>query len=135
MFYGYREGERQLVPRPLDSSTSTITAGDILTLATAGYLKKASAGDVPYGVSAENATAPAADGDKSILVDVSQHSLYEYPPSSGSVTAALASTWVDVGGGQTIDIAATTDKVFFVERVDTIRNTVVGRFAFGFAAR
>lgn len=135
MAYGYREGERQLVSRPLDSSTSAIVAGDILTLATAGYLKRAAAGDTPYGVSVEDAAAPAADGDTSILVDVSTLSLYEYPADAGSVTQALASTWLDVGGPQSIDIDATTDKVFWVETVNTTANTVTGRFAFGFAAR
>lgn len=135
MLYGYREGERQLVSKPLDSSTATVVSGDIMTLGTAGYHVVASAGNLPHGIAFEAATAPNADGGKSILVDTAVSALYEYPPDSGTVTAALVGTWVDVGGAQSIAIAATTDKVFYVERVDTNKNTVIGRFAFGLAAR
>lgn len=126
--YGFRKGERDIVTAKVDSSTSTIVTGDILTLATAGYVKRASATDTPCAVAIDGCTAPGSDGLTTIRVDVSPESVYEYPADSGSVTQALAFTRVDVGGAQSIAIAATTDKVFLVTEVDTVKNTVIGRF-------
>lgn len=133
MAYGFRDSgnPRQIVRAKVDSSTSAIVSGDILTLATAGYVKRASAGDAPVGIAIDPApTAPAADGDFHIRVDVSPLSRYEYPADTGSVTQALAFTWLDVGGAQSIDIDATTDKVFYVHEVNTTANTVTGTFLF-----
>lgn len=131
--YGFRDSgnPRQIVYAKVDQSTSAITSGDMLTLATAGYVKRASAGDAPCGVAIDSvATAPSNDGDISIRIDVSPLSRYEYPADTGSVTQALAFTWLDVGGAQSIDIDATTDKVFYVHEVSTARNTVTGTFLF-----
>ena len=90
--YGYRQGERRIVTAKVDSSTSTISAGDILTIATAGYVKQAAAGDAPCAIAIDGCTAPSSDGLKTIRVDVSPESVYEYPPDTGTVTQALANT-------------------------------------------
>lgn len=123
--YGYRSGPR--IPRvlPLDSTTSTIVVGDIITEATAGYYKQAAAGaDTVVGVAMEAATAPSADGGKSILVDVSDQSIYEFPADTGTVTQALVGHLWDVGGAQSCDIDASTDDTLYCVGVDTVANTV-----------
>jgi len=135
MIYGYRSGERVLVPMQLDSGTSAIVAGDILTAGTAGYVQQAAAGDVPVGVSLQDSAAPSADGGFTILVDVSTESIYEFAPDAGSVTQALCNTTVDIGGPQSINIDATSDKVFTIRTVDLVANTCSGTFLFAAAAR
>ena len=132
MAYGYRDtagSPRQIVLMQVDASTSTILANDPLIAGTAGYVQKAAANEAPIvGVAIDGCTAPSADGGKSIRVDVSPASRYEFPPDTGTVTQALVNTWVDYGGSQTINIDATTDKCFFVQEVNTTRNTVTGVF-------
>ena len=74
--FGYREGPRMLVSLPVDSSTADITAGDILAWGTAGYVQQAAAGaNIVAGIAAETVASPSADGDVSILVDVSELSM------------------------------------------------------------
>lgn len=123
---GYREGQQRIVSMPVDSSTAAISMYDFVTLGTAGYIQKAAAGDWPCGIALEECAVPSADGDVSILIDTSEMSIYEYPPDTGSVTAALAGTRVDLGGAQSINIDATTDKCFRILRADVINNTVYG---------
>jgi len=135
MIYGYRSGERVLVRAQVDSGTSALSAGDILSAGTAGYVQQAAAGDVPVGICLEVASAPSADGGKTVLMDVSTESLYEFPPDAGSVTQALCNTTVDIGGPQSINIDATSDKVFVVREVDLVANTCLGHFLFSAAAR
>lgn len=125
--YGYRTGERIPVLMPVDASTSAISAGDFLALGTPGYVQQAAAGNRPVGVAMADCSVPGSDGALSVLVDVSTDSVYEFPPDTGSATAALLMTLVDVGGAQSIDIDATTDKVFRVVKVDTVNNTVWGQ--------
>lgn len=132
MAYGFRDSgnPRQIVYAKVDSSTSTIVAGDLLMVATAGYVKQAGANDVPVGVAIDGCTAPGSDGATSIRMDVSPLSRYEYPADAGSVTQGLAFTWLDIGGPQSINIDATNDKVFYCHEVDTVRNTCTGTFLF-----
>ena len=125
--YGYRYGPQQIEFWPVDSSSTAIVAGDPVSFATAGYIKKAAAGDVIRGIAIDalaTAELPGSDGAVKIRVDVATTSVYEYPPDSGSVTEALRGTYLDFGGSQTIDIDATTDKTFYVVGVNTITNTV-----------
>jgi len=107
-----------------------IVAGDAVINATPGYIKKCVAGDKPVGIAMQDAASPAADGDVSCLIDVSPLAQYEYPPAAGSVTQALANTKMDLGGAQSIDTAAVVDQIFTVDEVDTVANTVLGRFTF-----
>lgn len=122
--YGYRRGPRNEVQARLDSTTSTVNIGDMLTLATAGYYKQAGAGDVVHGVAVSYSTAPSADGEKSVTMDISGESVYAYPPDSGTVTAALIGLMCDVGGAQSIDIDASTDDCILIRDVDVANNLV-----------
>ncbi len=123
--YGYRQGARTLVKVKVDSSTSVpIEVGDMLTLATAGYVKQASADDTVYGVAASRLeTAPAADGDAEILVDISPDSIYEYPPDSGSASQAKLFLTCDVGGARSVNHDATVDDCLLIVGIDTDKNT------------
>lgn len=130
--YGYRSGPRIPVLKPVDADTSAISVGDILTVGTTGYVKQASAGENIYGVAMQAVASPSADGDVSILVDVSEDSVYEYPPDAGSVTQTLAGQTCDVGGAQTIDIDASLDDNVKIHKVDTDANTVFCSFSLTF---
>lgn len=123
--YGFRSGRRLLVPAKVDSSTTApLEVGDMVTLATAGYIKQAAAGDIPYGVVAERlSSAPAADGESSVLIDISRESVYEYPPATGTVSQAKLFLTCDVGGARSVDDAATVDDVLLIVGIDTDANT------------
>lgn len=123
--YGFRQGTRNLIKARVDASTTApIEAGDILTLGTAGYVQKATAGDMAYGVAVERiASAPAADGDAEILMDISLSSTYEYPPDSGSVDVSKLFKTCDVGGARSVDHDATVDDCLLIVGVDTVKNT------------
>ena len=126
--YGYVSGPQDLKYVKLDGSTTQIVAGDALSLATAGYLKKAAAGDTIRAIAVEAiATADliATDGAMSILADVGTDATYEYPADAGTVTQALVFTYLDFGGSQTVNIDSTTQKTLYCVGVDTVRNTVL----------
>lgn len=122
--YGYRFGERVLVKVPVDSSTTAIEAGDMITLGTAGYAQQAAAGDIAYGVAYDRVAVPSADGDAYVVVDISRESVYEYPPDTGSVTAALLFLTCDVGGPRSINIDASTDDCIEIVQANVTDNTV-----------
>lgn len=123
--YGYVKGERNAVSYPVDSGTTAIVVGDLITMGTAGYVQQAAAGDLIYGVAMEPCAVPTADGAKTCLVDISKHSIYRYPPDAGSVTAALLFKTCDVGGPQSINIDATVDDVIYIVGVDVDSNTLL----------
>ena len=122
--YGYRRGERNIVQARLDSTTSTVNVNDMLTLATAGYYKQAAAGDVVHGVATTYSTAPSADGEKIVSMDISGESVYSFPPDAGTVTVALIGLTCDVGGAQSIDIDASADDCILIRDVDVSANLV-----------
>jgi hypothetical protein len=126
--YGYRHGPRVPVQIKLDSTTSTISVGDFLLLATAGYYKQAGAGEEAQCVAMQASAAPSSDGYITILADFSHESVYEYPPDTGSFVQGDVGKQMDVGGAQTInrDASATgsgADGCFQCVRVDTTKNT------------
>ena len=126
--YGYVSGEQMLRYVKIDSSSTAIVAGDGLSIATDGYLKKAAAGDVIRAIALEalpTADLPASDGAVSILADVGTTAIYEWPADAGTVTQALVFTYLDFGGSQTVNIDATTDKTLYCIGVNTDRNTVL----------
>ena len=123
--YGYVQGPRNLMRYRVDSTTAAIVVGDMVSLATAGYCQQISAGELPLGVAFEAVASPAADGDASILVDISEESVYRYPPDAGSATVALIGTTMDVGGAQSIDIDASTDDCILVVDVDAVANEIL----------
>lgn len=122
---GYREGDRDVRKYSVDSTTSDIKTGDFLVPATAGYVKQGAAGELPIGVSMQDVDSPSADGDVDVLVDISPHTTYEFPPDAGTVTQGLVGTTMDVGGAQSIDIDASTDDVLTCVGVDTVANTLL----------
>jgi hypothetical protein len=122
--YGYRRGQRNPVRVRLDASTSTVNVGDMLAKGTAGYYQQVAAGGIAEGVAMQYSTAPGSDGDKEILMDISQESVYEYPADTGTVTVALIGLMCDVGGAQSVDIDASTDDCLVIRDVDTVKNTL-----------
>lgn len=129
--YGYRYGPRLLVQYGVDSSVATaLTNGDHVKWATAGYVTVCGAGDNPIGVVAGDVTPGSADGDVSVMVDISEWSVYEYPPDSGSVTVGLVGLTADLGGARSIDIDASADDNIKIVQVDTVKNTVFVRHLF-----
>lgn len=128
--YGYRRGLRHPVPMKVDSSTSAIVTGDTIQAATAGYVKQAAAAQALVGIAMQDCAVPSADGDATILVDVSTDSEYEYPPDTGTVTQALCNTTMDTGGAQSINIDASAVDNVIVRSVDTVKNTLNVSFIF-----
>lgn len=116
--YGYHSGPIAEVECPVDSSTGTIEVGYLVTLATAGYVKAATSGDEPYGWAMSRCTAPTNDGDKTIRVNVSREAIYRLPPASGSVAQSNLFLAKDVGGSQSVDTSANTDKSIEIVGVD-----------------
>ena len=134
--YGYRFGPRVLVSKPLDSTSAAITAGDIMTTtdASAGYIKEADAtGELFAGIAVESSASPGADGDLSILVDVSQASVYEYPADSGTAAAEDAGFTCDIGGTRTINWDATVVDNVKIHKVDTDAATLFVSFITDYA--
>jgi len=110
---------------PVDSSSAgNIAIGDFVVEVTAGYVGQGAAGGLPLGVAMQACTTPSSDGDVSILVDVSEDSIYEYPADTGTVSQGLCGRTVDIGGAQSIDIDASTDDIIRVWEINTDRNTV-----------
>jgi hypothetical protein len=109
----------------MDSSTAAqVEPGDFVVAVTAGYVGQGAAGEEPLGVAYSVGLDPASDGETSVLVSIAPDAIYEYPASTGTVTQGLVGTLMDVGGAQSIDIGATTDKIIACVGIDTDRNTV-----------
>jgi len=120
--YGYKYGDRIPVLLPVDSSTTAIAVGDMLTVATAGYYKKWTTGAVVYGVSMQQidtADLPSADGGAYVLADVSPNSVYSYPLSAGTLVVGMRGKTCDAGGAQAIDVTASTNDDLHIVDVDT----------------
>lgn len=128
--YGYRYGPSRTAYYPVDSTSDDIAAGDLLAWATAGFVKKAAAGELPCGASYDDAAAPAADGDVSVLVEVSDQAVFAYPPDAGSAARGLVGKTMDLGGAQAIDIDASADDCVICEDVDPDRGLLYVRFDF-----
>jgi hypothetical protein len=122
--YGYRFGPRQLINMQLDGATAAVVAGDFMVMGTAGYAQVAAAGELPIGIAAGDQVSPTADGDLSVLIDISPDSVYEYPPDAGTVTQGLVMTTMDIGGAQSINIDASLDDIITVVKVDLLANTL-----------
>lgn len=120
--YGWVRGDRLIVRAPVDSSTSAISDGDFLTLATAGYVKQASAGDKVYGIAVGGVAAPATDGAATIAVDISTAAVYRYPVDTGSVSVGDLFKTGDCGGAQKIDRTSPSNNDIFIVEVDTAAN-------------
>lgn len=124
LILGYKRGPRVLQVVPVDASSASISVGDMLTMGTAGFFQKATAGDIAYCVADEDLTVPSGgtDGDLSIRADFSNEAVYRYRPDAGSVTAALRMKTCDVGGAQSVNIDASANDCLQVVNVDTVNN-------------
>lgn len=125
--YGYISGARRPKPVKIDSTTTAISVGDGLTLATAGYFKKGASGDNMLCIAMQASAVPTADGDYEILADWSKESVYAYPPASGSTVIGDVGKGFDWGGAQSIDRSASADGLgadgaVFCVGVDTANN-------------
>lgn len=128
--HGYKYGDRIPVMLPVDSATTAITVGDMLTIATAGYYKKWTAGTVVYGVAMQQldtADLPASDGLVSVLADVSPMSVYSYALSAGTLVVAMRGKTCDAGGAQLIDVTASTNDDLMIVDVDTTNQVALVR--------
>lgn len=131
--YGYRKGPRMIAYVPLDSTAADIAIGDMITDAgaTANYFKEVDAGgERVRGVATGSVLSPSADGDKSVGIDLSNESVYEYPPDAGTVSYGLVGKAVQAGAdGRSIDIdnSGGGTQSFMVTDVNTDRNTVYVR--------
>ena len=118
---------RQPVRVLLDSTSADLEVGTAVTTsgATSGYYKEVDASGEPVaGITMERVASPSADGGASVLIDVSDQSVYEVPPDAGSVTEAIRGKTCDVGAdGQSIDIDASADDSIYITDVDTDANT------------
>jgi len=115
--YVYGSGDTRILVRlPLDADSADITVGMAITSAgaTSGYYKEVDAsGEVVVGIAAEKVTSPTADGGATVLVDVSEYSLYRVNPDTGTATTALRFSTADIGAdGKSVNIdASATDNV------------------------
>lgn len=120
--YGYVKGERLLIALPVKSG-ETFSAGDLISLDSNGYVQQCAAGEIAIGVAFDPcASAPASDGAFTVQVDVSESSVYLFPPASGTLTQAYVGEVCDVGGAQSIDITASTDDCILIQAVDVVNN-------------
>ncbi|MEL6347730.1 MAG: hypothetical protein AAFV53_31785 [Myxococcota bacterium] len=129
--YGYRRGNRRVVAYPLDADAADIAKSTAITKAdaTAGYFKEVdAAGERVSGFATASVLSGAADGDKEVLVDISNESVYEFPPDAGTVSLALIGSTCDIGAdGRTIDIDGSADDSLMIVDVNLTRNTVYVR--------
>lgn len=124
-------GFRQLVRLPLDSSSADITVGMAITSsgATSGYYKEVDAAEALVGIAVEKVSSPSADGGATVLVDVSELSLYRASPDAGSVTTALRFTTADIGAnGKSVNIDASAVDNVRIHDVDVNANTMIVSF-------
>lgn len=134
MAFEWVRGERTLIELPLDASTAALVQGQVITEddATAGYFKEVDAlAESCRGVVVNKVASPATDGDKSVVVDVSRHSVYRVSPDAGSVALTDQMETCDIGAdGLTINIDGSTTDDIEILNVDTGANVAYVRFNF-----
>ena len=121
---GYKLLNARETLRPFKvSNTATIAPGDIIVLDGNGYAETAAAGaNAPIGITPDAVlTLPsgASDGFATILVNVDPSAVFEL--AAASVTLAMQGKTCDVGGAQSIDVAASTDDCIRILDVDVTR--------------
>jgi len=107
--YGLYSGSEVIVQAKVDSSTTAIVTGDFLIYATAGYVKKAAAGDLIVGIALEDCAVPTSDGLATIKMGISQEAVYKRAVGTGTITQAMAGLTCDIAGARTIDVTASAD--------------------------
>lgn len=117
--YGHYSGKQVLVPVKIDASTTAIDQFDFLAADTAGYYKKAAAGSTPVAIAYEACGVPSADGEITILADISEEVVYRYPVGNGTLTQAMMFTTCDLYTSRSIDVTASADDCVLIVGVDT----------------
>jgi hypothetical protein len=129
--FDYLKGDRMLIPVPLDSVSAATVVGLAITAsgATVGYFKEVDAvNEAVVGIAVEIVASPSTDGGASVLIDISESSVYLVAPDAGSVTAALAMSTADVGAnGLSVDINGSTTDDIEILTVDVAANTMLVR--------
>lgn len=120
--YGLYVGEPTIIKVKIDSSTTAIDQFDHLTVATAGYYKKAAEGDTPACVALEACGVPSADGEIEIKADISELTIYRYPVGTGTLTQAMQFTTCDLAGARSIDVTASADDNILIVECDVTNN-------------
>lgn len=122
--YGYRYGDRNLVSLPVKAS-ETWEAGDAVKLSS-GFLAKCGAGDSVYAIAFDAVpTAPSANGDLSVLVDLSTDSVYEWPVGTGTISQAMQGQTCDISGSQGLDVTASADDCILIVKPNVSANTAL----------
>tara|TARA_R100000458_G_scaffold59132_1_gene68836 strand:+ start:184 stop:612 length:429 start_codon:yes stop_codon:yes gene_type:complete len=125
--FEYRYGPRILIELPLDADTDDITPGMAITTtgATEGYFQNVDGnGDNVYGIAVNKVSSPSADGGANVLVDVSQTSVYEVPPDTGTAAVTINQNTCDVGAdGKSVKIDGSSTDDIVILYVDTNTNT------------
>lgn len=131
MAFEYVRGERTIVSLPLDSTTADLVQGQAVTTAdaTAGYFKEVDAlAEAVVGIVVRKVDSPDSDGDRSVDVDVSRHSVYRVAPDAGSMTVAENMNTCDVGAdGLSINRDGSTTDDIEILYVDTDYNVAYVR--------
>lgn len=131
--YGLAFGNPVIIKVKIDSSSGAIDQFDHLTLASAGYYKKCSAGDTPYCVAMEACGVPSADGDITITADISEFTVYRYPVGTGNITQAMVGLTCDLAGSRSIDVTASADDNILILEADVANNVALIRHLYTFA--
>ena len=129
MAFEYRSGKRNPVQFLLDSSTAAVTVGMAMTItdATGGYVKDVDvAAEAVMGIAMQAVSSPSADGDASVLIDISTSSIYEVPPNAGTLVITENYNTCDVGAdGITIDHDGSSTDDIFILTVDLVTQTAL----------
>ena len=124
-------GTRVPVVMRVDADSADITVGCAITTAdaTAGYVKKVDAsGERVLGFAMQAVSSPAADGEATVLVDISTQTLYEMAPDSGTLTLAELYDSCDIGAdGISINRDASSTDDLQIVSIDLETNTAYVR--------
>lgn len=133
MAFEYRRGPRVFVTLPLDSTSADILQGDAITAsgATAGYFKEVDAsGEDVVGIAQGKVSSPSSDGNASVVIDISQESVYAVPADAGSIAITAAMKKCDVGAdARSINHDASATADIQILEVDTDANEALVRLA------
>lgn len=113
-------GPQTLVPLKVDSTTSAIAPYDLLTR-DGGYVELWASGGVHGIAMGAITTAPTADGNKDVLVEVGETALYDFPVITGTLTQAMEGKTCDgaVSSGRFgLNVSAATYNNFVIVRAD-----------------
>lgn len=132
MAFLLRSGTQRGVLMLMDSTSANLAVGTAVTLSggTAGYIKEVDAsGEKVEGFTMQAVDSPSADGEAAVLVDVSNETIYEAPPDTGTATQAQVHTNVDCGAdGVSVNVDASAGEADLkIVDLDTTANTVYVR--------